>query len=240
MATGGEYDPNETGTSPGEDNEGQDGDWGNEWPSQAAKREKQEELRIKTDEALKELKEKRKQYDADKYKPTVSRKTYERWKSQEHEEGESRTWQDNQDERRWQEEHPSQGATGGIPDVMEMKPLLKKDYKFPKPTFKTSTTKETSFADSLSGNLLTSTVDQQREEIESRTNEKFPNADFRKFFSGIDEHDRVFFKLQRSNAKKYYLSNDVTKFPEQLKQALGDTNVEINDEKYEALKGRKK
>ena len=150
--------------------------------------------------------------------------------------------QEEEERRRWQERYsPRRTESGGVEEV-GMKPWMKKGYKFPDipSTTKTSTNKsgeqETSFIDTPSGNLYTSIGEQRREEIESRTNEKFANPNYEKFISGIDEYDRVYFKLLRGNARKWYLDGDESKFPKTLRDALGRTHEEVNREAYEKQK----
>ena len=84
--------------------------------------------------------------------------------------------------------------------------------------------------------MYTSIGEQRREEIESRTNEKFANPNYEKFISGIDDYDRVYFKLLRGNAKRWYLDGDESKFPKTLRAALGRTHEEVNQEAYEKQK----
>ena len=103
----------------------------------------------------------------------------------------------------------------------------------------TSTSKkgETSFMDNTtSGRVYVSRMEQEKEEIEGRIKEKFVNPNFTKFFSYIDENDRVYLKLQRKNAAKYYLDGDVSKFSKGLRAALGKTHLEVNQEAYEKQK----
>ena len=111
----------------------------------------------------------------------------------------------------------------------------------PRPRAKTSTSTsgehETSFIDTPSEKeLYTSIREQQREEIESRTKEKFANPSYKKFISDIDEYDRVYFKLLRGNAKRWYLDGDVSKFPKTLRASLGRTHEEVNQEAYNKQK----
>ena len=138
--------------------------------------------------------------------------------------------------RRWQERYSSRRAESGRGEEVGMKHRV----HLP-PTTKTSTSKvgeqETSFIDTPSGNLYTSIGEQRRGEIESRTNKKFANPDYKKFISGIDEYDRVYFKLLRGNAKKWYLDEDESKFPKTLRDVLGRTHEEVNQEAYEKQKG---
>ena len=144
----------------------------------------------------------------------------------------TKEWKERQ---RWQESHSSRRTGSGRGEEVGMK----ERYTFPQTT-KTSTSKsgeqETSFIGTTSGNLYTSIGEQRREEIESRTNEKFANPNYSEFISGIDEYDRVYFKLLRGNAKKWYLDGDVAKFPKTLRASLGRTHEEVNQEAYEKQK----
>ena len=101
---------------------------------------------------------------------------------------------------------------------------------------RTSTSKkgESSFIDGTpSGRVYVSRMEQEKEEIEDRIKEKFANPNFTKFFSYIDEDNRVYLKLQRKNAAKYYLDGDVSKFPKGLQAALGKTHEELNKQVYD-------
>ena len=148
-----------------------------------------------------------------------------------------------EERRRWQERYSPRRAESGRGEEVGMKyrdkPWKNEGYKFP--DIKTTSTSkggehETTFIDTPSGNLYTSIEEQRREEIESRTNEKFANPNYKKFISGIDEYDRVYFKLLRGNAKKWYLDGDESKFPKTLRAALGRTHEEVNQEAYEKQK----
>ena len=151
--------------------------------------------------------------------------------------------QEEEERRRWQEKYSPRRAESGRGEEVGMKHRKQPLMHWPpghEPTTKTSTSKvgeqETSFIDTPSGNLYTSIGEQRREEIESRTNEKFANPNYEKFISGIDEYDRVYFKLLRGNAKKWYLDGDVGKFPKTLRAFLGRTHEEVNQEAYEKQK----
>ena len=145
-------------------------------------------------------------------------------------EGQKELERQEQERRRWQERHSSRRAdsVGGVEIGMKHRVHYQ-------PTTKTSTTQETSFIDTPSGKMHESVMEpeQQKEEIESRIKEKFENPDFSKFISGIDVYDRLYLELRRSNAKRYYLSGDESKFLKQLKDALGETRRQVNDRKYE-------
>ena len=145
--------------------------------------------------------------------------------------------QEEEERRRWQERYSPRRAEYGMKHRKQPVVHLPPGYE---PTTKTSTSKvgeqETSFVDTPSGNLYTSIGEQRREEIESRTNEKFANPNYEKFISGIDDYDRVYFKLLRGNAKRWYLDGDVSKFPKTLRAVLGRTHEEVNQEAYEKQK----
>ena len=92
--------------------------------------------------------------------------------------------------------------------------------------------KETSFmGETPSGHIYVDRAEQQKEEIERRIKDKYPNAVISKFHSRIDEYDRVVLKLHRSNAKEYYLDDDEKKLPSQLRGYLGKSVLEIASEK---------
>ena len=122
---------------------------------------------------------------------------------------------------------PHQGEEG-----MEMKHRRQSGYEFPSIT-KSSASKhqETSF--NTPSGIVVISHEQQKEEIERRTNKKFVNPNYKKFISGIDDYDRVYFKLRRDNAKMWYLDGDESKFPKTLQKALGKTREEVNNENYE-------
>ena len=149
-----------------------------------------------------------------------------------------------EERKRWQEKYSPRRVESGRVEEVGMKHRKQPVEHWPpghEPTTKTSTSKvgeqETSFIDTPSGNLYTSMGEQRREEIESRTNVKFANPNYKKFISGIDDdYDRVYFKLLRGNAKKWYLDGDVSKFPKTLRDALGRTHEEVNQEAYEKQK----
>ena len=115
-----------------------------------------------------------------------------------------------------------------------------KGHKFPSTT-KTSTSgeKETSFIDLPSGKLVSS-AEKAKEEIERKIKEIFYKPAISSFLSRIDRYGRVMVRLHRINAKEYELINsggdlaiDLEKLPKGLREALGKTHVEDNNEKYE-------
>ena len=106
--------------------------------------------------------------------------------------------------------------------------------KYP-PVTKTSTSNEheTSFIDTPSGGLLfVSRREQEKPEIEKRIKDVYQNPNFDKFFSYKDGFDRIVIKLTRKGASEYYLDNP-SKFPKTLRDALGKTHKEANQEAYE-------
>ena len=101
---------------------------------------------------------------------------------------------------------------------------------------------ETSFmGETPSGKIYVSRREQEKTEIDRRIKKIFPNVSISRFFSKIDEYDRVVISLHRKNAKEYILLdeggvllidiNNKRKFPDELRNALGKTNVEIAKEK---------
>ena len=139
---------------------------------------------------------------------------------------------------------PNEGSdekTPLFPEGTEMK------HRFPplpkhQPVIKTSTSKQhvTSFIDNASSSeVYTDNRKLQKEEIERRIKAIFHKPVTSRFFSWIDEYDRVMISLTRSNAKKYELLNssgelaiNLENLPKGLRDALGKTFVEINDEEY--------
>ena len=102
--------------------------------------------------------------------------------------------------------------------------------------------KETSFmGETPSGKIYVSRREQEKTEIDKRIKKIFPNVNISRFFSKIDEYDRVVISLHRKNAKEHILLdesgvllidiNNNRKFPNELRNALGKTNVEIAKEK---------
>ena len=123
--------------------------------------------------------------------------------------------------------------------------------KFPRfetlpPTTSSSTSKhhtqETSFmGETPSGKIFDSRLEQERYEIDSRIKRIFPSANTSRFFSRIDEYDRVVIKLGKINSKDYVLLNEngellidtknKRKFPDGLRNALGKSMEEMTTEK---------
>ena len=112
------------------------------------------------------------------------------------------------------------------------------------PVTKTSTSQqhETSFIDdTTSAKVYVSRKEQEIDEANRIINKSFPNAKIKDFTIGIDEFNRVYGKLNRSNATKWIIINsngDVTDlersgFPKTISKNLGKTHVEINQENYE-------
>ena len=215
MAKVGNYDDELPGEEPEEGNKRYDKD-GNE-------------IRFITAEEYRRSQREREQHEADKYKSTVSKKTYERWKSREQEETPS--WDNYQDDRRWEKKH-------GLPgEEMEMK-----DHD---PSIKTSTSKEeeTSFG----GTPTLEMKIQERERTDEEILKVFPNID-RRLMPRItfDSNDRLVFKDHRiwkdgiDHNKSYTIAYEGRpsfdylrkKLPKVL-DGLGKSNVEINEENYE-------
>ena len=174
--------------------------------------------------------EEEKRYHADKYKPTVSKKTYERWKSEEQEETPS--WDNYRDDRRWEKKH-------GLPgEEMEMKER--------NPFTKTSTSKkETSFG---GGKTTFEKKLEERENVEEEVLNVFPNIDKMLLpHITLDDYDRLIYKGNKTwkDGKDRNLPHviavygkpsydySLSSFPKGLKKALGKSNVEINEENHE-------
>ena len=60
----------------------------------------------------------------------------------------------------------------------------------------------------------------------------YQNPNFKKFFSYKGDFDRIAIKLTRKDAKEYHLDNP-SEFPKTLREALGKTREEVNQEEYE-------
>ena len=110
------------------------------------------------------------------------------------------------------------------------------------PQTSTSRQHETSFiGETPSGKIYVSRREQEKADIDRRIKKIFPNVNISRFFSKIDDYDQVAISLHRKNAKEYILLdeggvllidiNNKKKFPDELRNALGKTNVEIAKEK---------
>ena len=110
----------------------------------------------------------------------------------------------------------------------------KKGYHFPSITkTNTSGSHETSFVDTPSGGLLfVSRREQEKPEVEERIKDVYQNPNLKKFFSYKGDFDRIVIKLTRKDAKEYHLDNP-SEFPKTLREALGKTREEVNQEEYE-------
>ena len=134
-----------------------------------------------------------------------------------------------------------------IPKGTEMKHPQLPNFGLPPgykpPVTKTSTSKqsETSFIDdTTSGKVYISNRELEKEEIERRIKAIFHKPATSMFFSRIDGNDRVMIRLNRTNAIEYELLNsreelaiNLEKLPKTLRNFLGKTHVEINQENYE-------
>ena len=129
-----------------------------------------------------------------------------------------------------------------IPEEIGMKHRTLPWFHRVPPQTSTSKQHETSFmGETPSGKIYVNRREQEKTEVDRRIKKIFPNAGTSRFFSKIDEYDRVVISLHRKNAKEYVLLdeggvllidiNNKRKFPDELRNALGKTNVEIANEK---------
>ena len=120
---------------------------------------------------------------------------------------------------------------------------MKKRYT-PKYPPRTSTSTSGGHGASFIPDTHTSNVElqeeEEEEEIESKIKGIFYKPSTSLYFSRIDEYNRVMVKLRRINAKEYELINssgelaiNLRKLPKGLRDALGKTHVEDNNQKYE-------
>ena len=136
-----------------------------------------------------------------------------------------------EDRRKQREEYEMRHREPKLPPQPKYPPLP------PQHTLKTSTSTsgshETSFVDTPSGGILfVSRREQEKPEVEERIKDVYQNPNFKKFFSYKGDFDRIAIKLTRKDAKEYHLDNP-SEFPKTLREALGKTREEVNQEKYE-------
>ena len=152
-----------------------------------------------------------------------------------------------EDRRRWQEKHSSRRTESGGGEEVGMK----ERYEYPRihyePTTKTSTSKsgeqETSFIDTPSGAHIFLTREIAREELDKDMHEVFPNIN-KKLLPLIrrDDYGQLVLNLGKANSKDWVIafsgepSYDIkkAKFPKGVRENLGKTNVQINQENQEA------
>ena len=122
--------------------------------------------------------------------------------------------------------------------------------KYPQPPWaKTSTSTsgehETSFIDTPSGAVIFESRRQAKEELDKDIHEVFPNIS-KKLLPLIrrDEYNRLIINLGKTNSKDWVIASDgrpspnidLAKFPKGLRDHLGKTNEQINQEAYDKQK----
>ena len=228
MAEGG-YEPIPTEPPEGEDNQSYDYDDYDHDGSTFSTQRQREEWGRKHGQGREWDKYHRdmKQYNADKFKDTVSEKTWERWKSQE------------------DDDH------GPPREEIPMKTYHRTPQDIPGYTQKTSTNKveETSLGGTLTLEERMEELGKVREEVRDEVLKVFPNID-KKYLPLInfDDYGRLVYKGDKvwkdgvdHNIPYTIAINGVpsedfnlkSKFPKGLKDALGKSNLQINDENLE-------
>ena len=152
-----------------------------------------------------------------------------------------------EDRRRWQEKYSPRRAESESGEKVGMK----ERYTYPRihyePTTKTLTSKsgeqETSFIDAPGGAHIFLTREIAREELDKDIHEVFPNIN-KKLLPLIrrDDYGQLVLNLGKANSKDWVIafsgepSYDIkkAKFPKGVRENLGKTNVQINQENQEA------
>ena len=150
-----------------------------------------------------------------------------------------------EERRRWQERHNLRRTESGVGGVeVAMKHRTYPPIKPYEPTTKTSTTKETSFmgGDTDGRDVLEIRI-REKEELDKEIHEVFPNI--KKGLIPLirrDDYGQLVLNLGKVNSRDWIIAFegepsyviDRSKFPKGVREDLGKTNMQINQESQEA------